>query len=104
MDNINYDPNDIPVVDTTYDRDNQSKVVDGEIAEKQEPVRGKCEEAKEFTSDLRMSDQSPVILEPITRHITNQSTAIDTVKKWGGISVACFSIFLLIFSWNDHSR
>ena len=104
MDNINYDPNDIPVVDTTYDRHNQCNVVDGEIAEKQEPVRGKGEEAEEFTSNLRMSDQSPVILEPISRHITNQSATINTVKKWGGISVACFSIFLLIFSWNDHSR
>ena len=104
MDNINYDPNEIPVADTSYDIQNQSKLVDGEIAERQEHVGGRNEEAEEFTSNLPMSNQSPVILEPITRHITNQSTAIDTVKKWGGISVACFSIFLLIFSWNDHSR
>ena len=104
MDNINYDPNIIPVLDTSYDIHNQSKVVDGEIAEKQEPVGGRFEEAEELTSNLRISEQSPVIPEPITRHITNQSNAIDTVKKWGGISVACFSIFLLIFSWNDHSR
>ena len=104
MDNINYDPNGIPVADTSYDIQNQSKLVDGEIAERQEHVGGRNEEAEEFTSNLPMSNQSPVILEPITRHITNQSTAIDTVKKWGGISVACFSIFLLIFSWNDHSR
>ena len=104
MDNINYDPNGIPVADTSYDIQNQSKLVDGEIAERQEHVGGRNEEAEEFTSNLPMSNQSPVILEPITRHITNQSTAIDTVKKWGGISVACFSIILLIFSWNDHSR
>ena len=104
MDNINYDPNEIPVADTSHDIKNQSKLVDGEIAESQEHVGGRNEEAEEFTSNLPMSNQSPVILEPITRHITNQSTAIDTVKKWGGISVACFSIFLLIFSWNDHSR
>ena len=104
MDNINYDPNGIPVADTSYDIQNQSKLVDGEIAERQEHVGGRNEEAEEFTSNLPMSSQTPVILEPITRHITSQSTAIDTVKKWGGISVACFSIFLLIFSWNDHSR
>ena len=104
MDNINYDPNEIPVVDTSYDVHYQSKEVDGEIAEKQEAVGGRNEEVEELTSNLRMSQQSPVIIEPITRHVTNQSTAIDTVKKWGGISVACFSIFLLILSWNDHSR
>ena len=104
MDNINYDPNEIPVAETSYDIHNQSKVVDGEIAEKQEPLGGRNEEAEELTSNLTTSKQSPVILEPMKRHITNQSTAIDTVKKWGGISVACFSIFLLIFSWNDHSR
>ena len=104
MDNINYEPGEFPVVHTSYDKNNQSKVVEGENIEKQEPVGGRNEEAEEFTSNLRMSDQSPVIVEPMTRHITNQSTAIDTVKKWGGISVACFSIFLLIFSWNDHSR
>ena len=104
MDNINYEPNEFPVVHTSHDKNNQSKVVEGENVEKQDPVGGRNEEAEEFTSNFRMSDQSPVIVEPITRHISNQSTAIDTVKKWGGISVACFSIFLLIFSWNDHSR
>ena len=104
MDNINYDPNVTPVVDTSYDIHNQSNVVEGEIAERQETVGGRNEETKELTSNSRISDQSQVILEPVTRHITNQSTTIDTVKKWGGISVACFSIFLLIFSWNDHSR
>ena len=104
MDNINYEPNEFPVVHTSHDKNNQSKVVEGENVEKQEPVGGRNEEAEEFTSNLRMSQQSPVIIEPITRHVTNQSTAIDTVKKWGGISVACFSTVLLIFSWNDHSR
>ena len=104
MDNINYEPNEFPVVRTSYDKNNQSKVVEGENVERQEPVGGRNEEAEEFTSNLRMSDQSPVIVKPIIRHIANQSTAIDTVKKWGGTSVACVSLFLLIFSWNDHSR
>ena len=108
MDNINYNPNEdlqVPVTHAFHDELGSNcsanpKAIDSKGTSKDEDIRGM--ERGNLTAPVYFEEQT--VFRQISQNIRTKSSLLDMAKKWSGLCVAGFTIFLLILSWTDHSR